>query len=171
MDTRAPRSQTEPDIADIGIALWRQERPDIDCSGKAVTGRVLRLSEMFMNAMNATMAQFGIKYSHYAIVGTLRAVGKPYRMAPTELQNTLMITSGGVSNLLKKVEALGFIRRMNDPDDGRGVIVELTEKGFALSETAMVAQADTEHRLVSALSARDQEILAALLRQLILSNR
>jgi DNA-binding MarR family transcriptional regulator len=82
-----------------------------------------------------------------------------------------MITSGGVSNLLKKVETLGHIRRMNDPDDGRGVIVELTDQGFALSEKAMVAQADTERRLVSALSQQDQEILASLLKQLILSNR
>jgi DNA-binding MarR family transcriptional regulator len=62
-------------------------------------------------------------------------------MSPSELRNTLLITSGGVSNILKKVEDLGYIRRLNDPGDGRGVIVELTEKGFALSETAMKAQA------------------------------
>ena len=159
------------DVADIGIALWHRERPESDCSGKAITGRVLHLSEIFMNAMNVNMRQFGVRYAHYAIVGTLRSTGKPYRMSPTELQNTLMITSGGISNLLRKVELRGLIRRLSDPDDGRGVIVELTEEGFALSEVTMRAQAELEHKLVDALTAKEQEKLAALLKKLILANR
>ena len=162
----------ELDIADIGIAMWRRERPEVDCSGKAITGRILRLGEIFMNAMNANMTdRFGVRYSQYAIVGTLRAAGKPYRMSPTELQNTLMITSGGVSNLLKRIEDMGYVRRFDDPVDGRGVVVELTEAGFALSETAMSAQADLERQLVATLSSEEQELMAALLRRLIIVNR
>ena len=159
------------DVADIGIELWRRERPEIDCSGKAITGRVLRLGEEFMAAMNANMEQFGVRYSHYAIVGTLRSIGKPYRMSPTELQNTLMITSGGISNLLRKVEDRGLIRRLEDPDDGRGVIVELTEQGYELSEVAMLAQADLERTLVGSLTIAEQQTLAGLLKKLMLANR
>lgn len=158
------------DIADRGIAMWQRERPDIDCSGKAVTGRILRLGEVFMAAMNDNMARFGVRYSQYAIVGTLRAVGKPYRMSPSELQATLMITSGGVSNLLKRVEDMGYIRRLDDPIDGRGVIVELTEAGFALSEGAMAAQAELEKKLVATLSTEEQDHLSTLLRRLIIAN-
>lgn len=162
----------ELDIADIGIAMWRRERPELDTSGKAITGRVLRLAEVFMNFMNTNMSdRFGVRYSQYAIVGTLRASGKPYRMSPTELQNTLMITSGGVSNLLKRIEDMGYIRRFDDPIDGRGVIVELTDAGFALSEKAMAAQAELELKLVASLSTEDQELLAGLLRRLIIANR
>lgn len=171
MTLHNPNNIAEPDIADIGMAMWRRERPEIDCSGKAITGRILRLSEIFMNAMNRNMSRFGIKYSQYAIVGTLRAVGKPYRMSPSELRNTLMITSGGLSNLLRKVELQGLIRRNDDPADGRGVIVELTQKGFELSESAMEAQAELERSLVAALSPEEQELLASMLRRLVLSNR
>ncbi len=158
------------DVADIGIAMWQRERPDIDCSGKAVTGRVLRLAEIFMVAMNENMAEFGVRYSQYAIVGTLRASGKPYRMSPSEMQERLMITSGGLSNLLKKIEEMGYIRRLNDPDDGRGVIVELTGAGFELSEETMAAQAATERALVAALSQDEQELLSSLLRRLVLAH-
>ncbi len=158
------------DVADIGMAMWKKERPDIDCSGKAVTGRILRLAEVFMAAMNTNMSRFDVRYAHYAIVGTLRAAGKPYCMSPTELQNTLMITSGGVSNLLKKVEQMGYIRRRSDPGDGRGVIVELTRAGLALSEETMRAQAETERGLVAALSPSEQVVLAGLLRRLVLAN-
>lgn len=161
----------ERDVADIGMDMWRSERPEIDCSGKAVTGRILRLAELFLTAMNQNMAQFGVKYSQYAIVGTLRAVGAPYRMTPTELQSTLMITSGGMSNLLRRVEEQGLIRRDKDPLDGRGVIVELTEQGLALSEGTMPAQAELERTLVSCLSNEEQDLLADLLRRLVIANR
>ena len=164
-------NRADLDIADIGIAMWGRERPEIDCSGKAITGRILRLSEFFMNAMNRNMIRFGVKYSQYAIIGTLRASGKPYRMSPSDLRSTLMITSGGLSNLLRKVEAQGFVRRVDDPTDGRGVIVELTQKGFELSEKAMIAQAELERTLVAALDPDEQEHMASMLRRLVLSNR
>jgi DNA-binding MarR family transcriptional regulator len=161
----------EQDVADIGISMWERERPDIDCSGKAVTGRILRLADVFMSAMNQNMSRFGVRYSQYAIVGTLRASGKPYRMSPSELQGRLMITSGGLSNLLKKVEAQGYIRRLDDPVDGRGVIVELTSEGFELSNGAMTTQAETERALVAALPDDDQRVLANLLRRLVLAHQ
>ena len=82
-----------------------------------------------------------------------------------------MITSGGLSNLLRRVVANGYIRRDSDPRDRRGVIVELTEAGMALSEEAMIAQAQIERDLVSALSDEEQKVLADLLRRLVIANR
>lgn len=167
----SPTDTQQVDVADIGISMWRRERPDIDCSAKSVTGRILRLADIFMAQMDQNMARFGVRYSQYAIVGTLRAVGKPYRMSPSELQERLMITSGGLSNLLKKVEAQGYIRRLDDPADGRGVIVELTLEGFELSHETMAAQANLERALVAALPPEDQLLLANLLRRLVLANQ
>lgn len=158
------------DIVDVGIGYWQQERPEIDCSGKAVTGRILHFSEMLMSAMNANLTKFGIKYSTYAIIATLRCVGAPYRMSPTQLQNTLLITSGGVSNLIRKVEAQGFIRRLVDPHDGRGTIVELTDEGYALSESTMPAHAGLESHMVRMFSKDELDLLTNLLRRMMVIN-
>jgi|SRR5579863_7799574 len=168
---RTQPNNMQTDIVDTGTAMWRRERPEIDCSGKEITGRILRLSEMFLNAMNKNMAKYRVRYSLYAIVATLRASGKPYRMSPSELQDTLLITSGGVSNLLKKGEALGYVRRLTDPMDGRGVIVELTSAGHELSRVTMPAQAELERALVKGLSPEERELLASFLRRLIIDNR
>jgi DNA-binding MarR family transcriptional regulator len=158
------------DIVDVGIGYWQKERPEIDCTGKAVTGRILHFSEMLMAAMNANLARFGVKYSTYAIVATLRCVGAPYRMTPTQLQNTLLITSGGVSNLIRKVEAQGYVRRMVDPNDGRGTIVELTDEGYSLSEITMPAHADLEMHMVRMCSKEELELLTNLLRRMMVFN-
>lgn len=163
----------DEDIADVSLVVWRRERPDIDASAKAVTGRILRLSEMLLARMNADLDALGLTYSVYAILATLRTIGAPdrYRMSPSQLTGALTVSSGGMSNLLKKVERLGYIRRTTDPRDGRGVIVELTRAGLALCDRAMPLQARTEQELMGMFSPGEREVLAGLLRRMIIGNR
>ena len=62
------------------MAQWRLERPDIDCSGKAVVGRVLLLQDIILKTVNAALAPHGLRYPAYAVLATLRVSGKPYRL-------------------------------------------------------------------------------------------
>ena len=158
------------DLVGRGMAQWRRQRPDIDGSGKAVVGRILHLQETILRAVNAALATHGVRYADYAVLATLRVAGEPYRMSPSRLQATMLFTSGGVSNLLRRVEKKGYVRRLADPADGRGILVELTEKGFALAEAAMADHAAVERRLCAMLSAREQDALAGLLSRMILLN-
>lgn len=158
------------DLVGRGMAQWRRQRPDIDCSGKAVIGRILHLQETILRAVNAALASHSIRYPDYAVLATLRVAGEPYRMSPTRLQATMLFTSGGVSNLLRRVEKKGLVRRLADPADGRGVLVELTQKGLVLAEAAMADHAAVERRLCGMLSKDEQDILAALLSRMILLN-
>jgi DNA-binding MarR family transcriptional regulator len=158
------------DLVGRGMAQWRRERPDIDCSGKAVVGRILSLQDVIIRAVNATLARHDLRYPVYAVLATLRVSGKPYRMSPSRLQATMLFTSGGVSNLLRRVEAGGLIRRLADPADGRGILVELTEKGFARAEAAMADHAEVERRLCAMFSEAERETLATFLSRMVLLN-
>ena len=169
-----PRAEVEAspafDLVGRGMAQWRRQRPDIDCSGKAVVGRILYLQETILRAVNAALATHGVRYADYAVLATLRVAGEPYRMSPSRLQATMLFTSGGVSNLLRRVEKKGYVRRLADPADGRGILVELTEKGFALAEAAMADHAAVERRLCAMMNADEQDELAGLLSRMILLN-
>jgi DNA-binding MarR family transcriptional regulator len=158
------------DLVGRGMAQWRRQRPDIDCGGKAVVGRILHLQEIILRAVNAGLATHGLRYPDYAVLATLRVAGEPFRMSPSRLQATMLFTSGGVSNLLRRVEKKGYVRRLADPSDGRGILVELTQKGFALAEAAMADHAAVERRLCAMLSGGEQETLAGLLSRMILLN-
>ena len=151
------------DRVGAGMQRWRREFPDIDCSGKAIVGRLLHLNEVFLAAINAALERHGLKYPAFAVLATLRVQGAPYRMSPKALLDTLILSSGGLSNILRRLEQSGYIRRMADQSDGRGVIVELTERGRAVAEPAMREHADTERRLVAMLSAPEQTQLAGAL--------
>jgi DNA-binding MarR family transcriptional regulator len=158
----------DDDRVGAGMRRWRREFPDIDCSGKAVVGRLLHLHEVFLKSVNRTLAKHRLKYPAYAVLATLRVEGAPYRMSPKALLDTLILTSGGLSNLLRKLEKAGHIRRLADDTDGRGVIVELTEPGRRIVEPAMRDHAETERRLISALSRDEQNVAAEWLGRMML---
>ena len=158
----------EHDRVGAGMLRWRREFPEIDCSGKAVVGRVLYLHEVLLTAVNRSLAKHRLKYPSFAVLATLRVEGAPYRMSPKALLDSLILTSGGLSNLLRRLEKAGHIRRMADEQDGRGVIVELTEQGRRLVEPAMRDHAKTERRLVAALSKAEQRAVASALGRMML---
>jgi DNA-binding MarR family transcriptional regulator len=168
---REPAALWQNDRVGAGMQRWRREFPDIDCSGKAVVGRLLHLHEVFLAAVNRTLAKHRLKYPAYAVLATLRVEGAPYRMSPKALLDTLILTSGGLSNLLRRLEKAGHVRRMADEIDGRGVIVELTEAGRRVVEPAMRDHAETERRLVSMLSEDEQGIAAEMLGRMMLGGR
>lgn len=161
----------ENDRVGAGMQRWRREFPEIDCSGKAVVGRLLHLHELMISALNRTLAKHRLKYPAFAVLATLRVQGAPFRMTPKELLETLILTSGGLSNLLRRLENSGHVRRFADETDGRGVIVELTEFGRRVVEPAMHDHAETERRLVRPLSDLEQQGVARALSLMMLTNR
>ncbi|MGE0844937.1 MAG: MarR family winged helix-turn-helix transcriptional regulator [Flavobacteriaceae bacterium] len=161
---------TYRDVMDVGVAQWRRERPDLDPSAKAITGRILRLHDVILRAFNAAFAAHGLKYPNYAVLATLRSAGAPFELTPSALQNTMVLTSGGLSKLLGRLERNGLITRKSGPNDGRTVIVRLTEKGRKLVDGAMATQAKVEHELIASISPQERIVLQSLLRRLVLTN-
>lgn len=162
--------QDERDFLDEAISLWTTEVPELDTSGKQITGRILRLAEFINDRMNGVLHEHGIKYGTYAILATLRASGEPYTMTPKSLQGTLVVTSGGLSNQIARLEAKGLVTREVDPSDGRGVLVKLTDQGKALADRTMPPQAATERDFIRMLSPEERQQLENLLRRVLLIN-
>lgn len=167
MQTTQDGDRQEQDRIESGIQRWRHEFPDIDSSGKAVVGRILHLQEIFLITINGALEPFGLKYPEFAVLATLRVQGQPYRMSPKALLDSLILTSGGLSNLLRKLEKRGLIRRSQDAVDRRGVVVELTALGRKRVEPAMRLHAQTELSLVRSLTARERRHSADAMSKLI----
>ena len=61
-----------------------------------------------------------------------------------------------MTNRLDRLEEAGLIRRLPDPDDRRGLLIELTPKGRRLYQTAVGAQAKKEALVTAALNEREK---------------
>jgi DNA-binding MarR family transcriptional regulator len=99
----------------------------------------------------------------------MRRAGTPYRLTPTELARRRMMTSGGMTPVIDRLERRRLVARGPNPDDRRGSLVELTEARREVVDEAMALHAGAEQRLVAGLDDAEREQLAALLRKLLLS--
>jgi DNA-binding MarR family transcriptional regulator len=79
----------------------------------------------------------------------------------------MRLSSGAMTNRLDRMEEAGLIRRLPDPNDRRGQLIEPTEKGHAAWDRTVVTQAERERRIASVLSEREREQLHRLLRKLM----
>ena len=95
--------------------------------------------------------------------------GAPHRLKPSELVTALVLSSGAMTNRIDRVEAAGLVERLPDPDDRRGTLVALTEKGEQVVDEAVVAHLANEERLLTELSAAERGQLTDLLRKLLVS--
>lgn len=159
----------EQDVIDAILALQRRERPDLDAGAAEVTGRVLRLGERLQQAVSEGLKPQGLRVGPYRVLAALRRSGAPYQLTPSALFRSLMVTSGGMSNLLERMQRDRLIERLPDPEDRRGVLVKLTSKGLATIDQAMTVNTRIEQQLLTGLDAQESKTLAALLRKLLLS--
>jgi DNA-binding MarR family transcriptional regulator len=80
-----------------------------------------------------------------------------------------MVTTGGMTKRLDRLEALGLVRRKPDPNDRRGRLIALTDEGRALMDRAVEAHLGNEERLLEGLPPAKREQLVALLRELLIT--
>jgi DNA-binding MarR family transcriptional regulator len=152
------------------MAQWREARPDLDPSGKAVTGRVVRAAEFIARRNHAVFAPLGIRDGEYSALSALRRSGAPYELSPSQMSEHLMVTSGGLSLMLDRLERAGLVRRRPNEHDRRSVLVSLTDDGLQTINEAMTLHARVEQEIVSGLSARESTQLAQLLAKLLRTN-
>ncbi|MEQ8718667.1 MAG: MarR family transcriptional regulator [Acidimicrobiales bacterium] len=160
---------SERDAIDEIVAQWERERPDLDPGGKHITGRVVRLATLFQETFGREFAPLGLTDGEYGILAPLRRTGAPYALSPTELARHRMITSGGMTAALDRLERKGLISRQPNPDDRRSNLVALTDEGLATVDAAMRVHAEAELRLAAALDPAERATLAGLLRRLVVA--
>jgi DNA-binding MarR family transcriptional regulator len=158
-----------PDAVDAIVEQWRRERPDLDPTAKEVTGRIVRLGGIFQAAYADAFAPMGLNDGDYGVLVALRRRGAPFVLTPTELARRRMMTSGGMTAAIDRLERKGLVRRAPNPADRRGSLVGLTDDGLVAVDAAMARHVEVERDLVAGLSEAERERLRSLLHKLLLA--
>jgi DNA-binding MarR family transcriptional regulator len=157
------------DAVDAILEQWLRERPDLDCSPMAPIGRIKRCAALLEQRLEESFERFGLSLWEFDMLATLRRSGAPYRLSPTALFSTLMVTSGTMTHRLKSLETDGLIQRTPNEEDARSLLVQLTRKGLTLIDRAVEAHVENERNLLEALSPAALEALDTGLSALMLS--
>jgi DNA-binding MarR family transcriptional regulator len=168
---RARKTPTdEQDLIDRALEDWTRELPDLDPTIEGVVERINSLSRYFKRSMDESLAETGLSFGEWGVLGMLRRPGPPYRRSPGQLAKWAGLSGPAMTNRLDRLEAAGLVRRLPDPDDRRALQVELTDEGHRAWEASVGMQAAKEELITSAaLNATEREQLNALLRRLMLA--
>jgi DNA-binding MarR family transcriptional regulator len=159
---------TGADEVDRIVSDWERERPDLDFAPLQVLSRVARLSKHLDRARRQAFARSELESSEFDVLSALRRAGAPYRLSPKQLLQQTLVSSGTMTNRIDRLVERGLVSRQTDPNDGRGILVEMSPAGLTRVDAAITRLVDAETELLAGLPAAEQKRLAGLLRKLSL---
>jgi DNA-binding MarR family transcriptional regulator len=150
------------DRLDAMLTRWQASRPDLDFSPLELSNRVLRAAHLIQTRLDDVAAAYGL--SHRGDLETLIELDLVGPLSPSELADTLLLTSGGMTVRLNRLQSAGLIERQPNPRDGRGVLVHLTQSGSDLVSDALTTVLSAQAAMVGTLKRSERERLVGLLR-------
>lgn len=160
----------QEDRVDTIVREWRVRRPDLDVTPVEVVARLLRAAHHLQTRMDTTAAAYGLSHrGDLDVLTDLYRAGPPYERTPTALAEALLITAGGMTVRLNRLERSGLARRSPNPRDRRGVLVALTPAGVDIAEHALARSLQQEAEMLRALDASEAQALATTLRTLLVA--
>lgn len=152
---------------DVMIERWERERPDLDASSLAIVARVTRLARAIEEDAATALREFSLSNVEFQLLAAIRTA-PDRRAAPRALLQPLMVTSGGLTNRIDRLESAGWVVRAPNPEDRRGVFLELTDSGRELIDRVTAAYLRNQRELLrEALTDGERATLAPLLHKLL----
>jgi DNA-binding MarR family transcriptional regulator len=155
------------DVTDRVLGGWRDARPELEVAPLEVTGRLSRVGALLARRQETVFSRFGLGRGEVGALSALRIAGPPHRLSPTRLGRGLMLSSAGMTSRIDRLERRGLVRRLPDPDDRRGIIVELTDEGVAVVDAAVAAITVSDGQLLERFDPQEIALLEGLLRKLL----
>ena len=156
-----------PDPVDEIVQAWRTELPRVAELPLELAKRVGRLHGLIDAVTTAELDRLGRTKAEYEVLARLRAAGAPYRRKPNELASSLLLSSGGTTNVLHRLTAAGLVLREADRVDRRSVWVRLTPAGVRAAEEVVLATNAAQSALLDRLPSDAATALADQLREVL----
>ena len=159
--------QMSDDTTDRVLGGWGETRPDLEVGALQVTARLSRIGPLLARRQEEVFGRFALSRGEVGALSALRISGPPYRLSPTRLAKGMMLSSAGITSRIDRLERRRLVRRLDDPDDRRGVLIELTDDGRDVVDEAVAALAISDRQLLARLDPQEVDQLEGLLRKVL----
>lgn len=156
------------DEIDAMVPAWRRELPSSLVATMELSKRISRIGGLFEQPIRAELAELGLTYAEFDVLAALRRAGEPYRLKPSELTRSLVLTSGGTSNVLQRLATAGYIDREADAQDRRSRWVRLTPEGLRMAEAALTVAGRVHAEVMAGVPEETVREAADALREILL---
>jgi len=157
--TPAPRLPFDP--IDRAAELW--EETFGDATAMKVVTSVMRVQQVLLSRIDASLRPFGITFARYEVL-VLLTFSRTGRLPLSKIGERLMVHPTSVTNAIDRLEAAGLVRRVPDSVDRRRTLAELTAAGQQVVRGATAALQESRFFLDDASVAGADDLYALLRR-------
>lgn len=90
-----------------------------------------------------------------------------FTLSPTQLYDVMLFSSGGMTKLLKKLEERNLVRRVDNNEDKRSKLVQITSIGKERTSKALKDIVAFEDKYFSKLDIKEQEMFKKLIYKML----
>ncbi|MGP3911713.1 MarR family winged helix-turn-helix transcriptional regulator [Nonomuraea sp. 10N515B] len=157
----------KPDEIDALATLWKETGMSSSLIATLELGkRINRLHLLLEQAVKAELAEVGLTYAEFDVLMTLKRAPE-CRMKPSELSKALLLTSGGISNVLQRLTSAGYVGREANEGDARSRWVQLTDKGQRVAEAGLEASSRAYTEVTAGIPEETVRRAADVLREVL----
>jgi DNA-binding MarR family transcriptional regulator len=139
-----------------------QQRKPFRSRGQELVVGLLRTADLVRRAVDRTLDPYDVTPQQYNVLRILRGAGET-GLPTLEIGGRMLEQAPGITRLLDRLEAKGWVRRERCPQDRRQVLCWLTPAGLSLVERLDDPVDAADRDAVAMLSNEDQERLLHLL--------
>jgi DNA-binding MarR family transcriptional regulator len=103
--------------------------PEVSTEAMETILQFCKVSSLINMRREATLAEFGLTSGRFHLLMLLKRQEPVHALSPSELAKRTGVTRGTMTQFIDAIEKDGFVKRVEDPKDRRGMLVQLTEKG------------------------------------------
>ena len=142
---------------------------DLDTAAFGVVGRILRLARNIETWRAEHLSAYQLTPADFDVLATMRRK-RADGINPGILLDALLISSGGLTRRLDRLEAAGLIERHPDPEDRRATLLRLTKEGASRIDQAIPSLLEWEDEVLrQVLTERGLQETSSVLRRLMLN--
>lgn len=155
------------DSVDRMVAQWAVSEPELDADVLHVVGRLLLAAEVIERMIKQALRPLGLTYGDFDVLNTLRRRSDKRGTHANVLTASTLISSGAMTARVDRLVRAGYVERTSDPDDRRGVLIQLTAAGEQIAQKALEDVLTVDNEFLAPLSQSQRHTLARELRRLL----
>lgn len=103
-------------------------------SMSAITS-IMRAQQILLGQVDAVVKPYGLTFARYEAL-VLLTFSKAGELTMSKIGERLMVHPTSVTNTVDRLVAAGLVAKRPNPNDGRGTLASITDKGRAIVESA-----------------------------------
>ena len=158
----------ETRTTDATMAERARHWPQAGAPAAQAMVRLFRFNKLVLANAAEQVAAHGLGFTEFEVLASLRGAAPPHVLTPGALAEAVLISSGGLTKVMRGLAARGLVSRGAGEADRRSKPVRLTEKGRDIIERAMAEVLESDRTPTFAgISAAELATFIKLLRKLL----